>query len=130
MLPTQTFRPLMSEISCRCFIPQSKAQVPCTAGEEAVRPNWFATSLYSTMTESSCAEPPLNVHESLSPQQCIFTQIPATKSIHLALVFFARLFLLILLFTAPRKGERGSPAHFLMSILQIPQKQPLFLIGI
>lgn len=76
-------------------------------------------------------EPLLNVRESApSSASSWATQIPATKQIRLALVFFACLFLLILLSTASWKGEKNSLAHFLIHILQIPHWQPLFLVGI
>lgn len=71
----------------------------------------------------------LTSHLAPSTASSLATQIPATKWIHLALVFFAHLFLLILLFTAPRKGER-SPAHFLDQYSTDARKQPLFLIDI
>lgn len=62
----------------------------------------------------------------LGPSSAV--EIPAIKWIHMAYVFFACHFLLILLSKAARKWGRESLAHFLIDIL--PHKQPLFLIGI
>lgn len=74
-------------------------------------------------------EPLLNVHESAPSRASSWAmQIPATKRIHLVLVFFACLFLLIILSTASWKGEKNSLAHFLIHTLQIPHWQPLFLV--